>query len=52
MASSMTPPSEEMRPPSKAAVTFLPWTAGKEKAGNVPSVMAGVAGRGLRTAPS
>ena len=45
MASSMTPPSEEMRPPSNAAVTFLPWTAGKEKAGNVSFVMAGVAGQ-------
>jgi hypothetical protein len=48
ITSSITPPPEEMRPPSNAAVTFLPWTAGNEKAGNVSSVMAGVADRWKR----
>ena len=41
----MTPLSEESRPPSNAAVTFLRNTAGKEKAGGVSSVMADVAVR-------
>ena len=44
IARSITPPSEVRRPPSKAAVTFLPWTAGNENSGIVSSVMAGVAG--------
>lgn len=42
-ASSMTLPSEEMRPPSNAAVIFLRPTAGNENGKNVSSVMAGVA---------
>ncbi len=41
--SSMTPPSDVRRPPSKAAVTFFCPTAGKSKDGTVPSTMAGVA---------
>ena len=40
----ITPPSEEMRPPSNAAVTFLPSTAGNENSGFVSSVMAAVVG--------
>ena len=43
--SSVTPLSEESRPPSNAAVTFLRDTAGKEKAGGLSSVMADVAVR-------
>ena len=39
----MTPPSELIRPPSKAAVTFLRSTAGKENGRRLSSVMAGVA---------
>ena len=42
-ASSITPPSEVIRPPSKAAVIFLRWTAGKENGRRLSSVMAGVA---------
>ena len=42
-ARSITPPSELMRPPSKAAMTFLRDTAGKEKGSSVLCVMAGVA---------
>ena len=41
--SSMTPPSEVMRLPSKAAVIFLRWTDGSENGSRVSSVMAGVA---------
>jgi hypothetical protein len=50
---SMTPPSELIRPPSKAAVIFLRRTAGKQNGRRVSSVMAGVAcldpGKGLGT---
>ena len=42
-ARSITPPSEVMRPPSNAAVTFLRRTAGKPKLSIVSSCMAGVA---------
>jgi hypothetical protein len=42
-ASSITPPSEVMRPPSKAAVTFLRSTVGKLKGSRLSSSMAGVA---------
>ena len=42
-ARSITPPSDDSRPPSKAAVIFLPPTAGKVKGSIVTSVMAGVA---------
>ncbi len=42
-ASSMTPPSEVMRPPSNAAVIFLRCTDGSENGSRVSSVMAGVA---------
>ena len=42
-ANSITPPSEVIRPPSKAAVTFLRATAGKVKGSSVSSVMADVA---------
>jgi hypothetical protein len=42
-ASSITPPSEVMRPPSNAAVTFLRPTAGKPNGLIVSSDMAGVA---------
>ena len=42
--SKITPLSEERRPPSNAAVTFLRDTAGKEKVSGLLSVMAGVAG--------
>ena len=45
---SITPPSEDIRPPSNAAVTFLPWTAGNENSGIVSSVMAAVAGAKAR----
>ena len=44
IASSITPPSEVRRPPSKAAVTFLRATAGNENGRRLSSVMAGVAG--------
>ena len=44
--SSITPPSEEMRPPPNAAVIFLPWTAGNA---NLSSAMAAVAGAKART---
>src|SRR6478752_2186681 len=43
IARSITPPFEVSRPPSKAAVTFLASTAGKENGRIVSSVMAGVA---------
>ena len=46
--SSITPPSEESRPPSNAAVTFLPWMAGNENSGIVSSVMVAVAGAKAR----
>jgi hypothetical protein len=39
----MTPPSELMRPPSKAAVTWRRETAGKVNGRRVSSDMAGVA---------
>src|SRR5882672_6445880 len=39
----MTPPSELIRPPSKAAVIFLRWTTGKQNGRRLSSVMAGVA---------
>ena len=42
-ASNITPPSEVMRPPSKAAVTFLRSTAGKLNGSRLSSSMAGVA---------
>ena len=42
-ASSITPPSEVMRPPSNAAVTFLRSTAGKLRGSRLSSTMAGVA---------
>jgi hypothetical protein len=42
--SSITPPSEVILPPSKAAVTFSRATAGNEKAAVVSSIMPGVAG--------
>ena len=38
-----SPPSDEIRPPSKAAVTFLRRTAGRWKGRRLSSVMAGVA---------
>ena len=43
--SSMTPPSDVMRPPSKAAVSFLRPMAGKWNGKVVPTGMAGVARR-------
>src|SRR6476646_195857 len=43
IARSITPPFEVSRPPSKAAVTFLASTAGKENGSIVSSIMAGVA---------
>src|SRR6266481_2562918 len=50
----MTPPSELIRPPSKAAVIFLRWTTGKRNGRRLSSVMAGVAcldpGKGLASA--
>src|SRR6267378_3995826 len=53
-ANSMTPPSELIRPPSKAAVIFLRWTTGKQNGRRLSSVMAGVAcldpGKGLASA--
>src|SRR5271157_4099669 len=42
--SSMTPPSDVRRPPSKAAVTFLREMAGNENGRRLSSVMAGAAG--------
>src|SRR5947207_16002012 len=39
----MTPPSELIRPPSKAAVIFLRSTAGKQNGRRLSLVMAGVA---------
>jgi hypothetical protein len=42
-ANSITPPSELMRPPSKAAVIFLRRTDGSENGNTLSSVMAGVA---------
>ena len=42
-ASNITPPSEVMRPPSNAAVTFLRSTAGKLNGSRLSSSMAGVA---------
>jgi hypothetical protein len=42
-ANNITPPSEVMRPPSNAAVTFLRATAGKLNYSTVSSDMAGVA---------
>src|SRR6266849_2442435 len=41
-ASNMTPPSELIRPLSKAAVIFLRRTAGKQNGRRLSSVMAGV----------
>src|SRR5713226_542239 len=41
-ASNVTPPSELIRPPSKAAVIFLRRTAGKQNGRRLSSVMAGV----------
>src|SRR5713226_2051744 len=41
-ASNMTPPSELIRPPSKAAVIFLRRTAGKQNGRRLSSVRAGV----------
>src|SRR5216684_4371607 len=53
-ASNMTPPSELIRPPSKAAVIFLRRMAGKQNGRRLSSVMAGVArldpGKGLAKA--
>jgi len=46
--SSITPPSEVIRPPSNAAVISLPWTAGNENSGIVSSIMAAVAGAKVR----
>ena len=43
-ASSITPPSDDRCPPSNAAVSFLPWTAGNQNGIVVSSVTAGVAG--------
>ena len=37
------PPSDEIRPPSKAALTFLRWTLGRWKGRRLSSVLAGVA---------
>jgi hypothetical protein len=42
-ASNMTPPSEVIRPPSNAAVTFLRSTAGNENGSRLSSIIAGVA---------
>src|SRR5438105_2807381 len=42
-ASNITPPSELIRPPSKAAVIFFRQTAGKQNGRRLSSVMAGVA---------
>ena len=42
-ASNITPPSDVMRPPSNAAVTFLRCTDGSENGSRVSSIMAGVA---------
>ena len=42
-ASNMTPPSELIRPRSKAAVTFFRSTAGKENGRRSSSVIVGVA---------
>jgi hypothetical protein len=42
-ANSITPPSELMRPPSNAAVTFLRCTDGSANGSRLSSVMAGVA---------
>ncbi len=41
--SSTSPPSDEIRPPSKSAVTFLPYTAGRTNGRRVSSVVADVA---------
>src|SRR6266849_1648666 len=53
-ASNMTPPSELIRPPSKAAVIFLRRMAGKQNGRRLSSVMAGVGrldpGKGLAKA--
>jgi hypothetical protein len=46
--SSITPPSEDIRPPSNAAATFFPWRAGNENSGIVSSVMPAVAGAKVR----
>src|SRR5205823_13247897 len=50
----MTPPSELIRPPSKAAVIFLRSTAGKQNGRRLSLVMAGMAcldpGKGLASA--
>jgi len=40
----ITPPFDVIRLPLKAAVIFLPWTAGKAKGSDLSSVMADVAG--------
>jgi hypothetical protein len=42
-ASTITPPSDVMRPSSNAAVIFLPRMAGNENGSSISSVMAGVA---------
>jgi len=42
-ANNITPPSELMRPPSKAAVIFLRSTDGSENGSRLSSIMAGVA---------
>jgi hypothetical protein len=42
-ANSITPPSELMRPPSNAAVSFLRSTDGSENGSRLLSIMAGVA---------
>src|ERR1700675_3701562 len=50
----MTPPSELIRPASKAAVIFLRWATGKQNGRRLSSVMADVAcldlGKGLASA--
>ena len=40
---STRPPSDEIRPPSKAALTFMRWTLGRSKGRRLSSVMVGVA---------
>jgi hypothetical protein len=43
-ANSATPPSDDNRPPSKAAITFFGLMAGKGNGNSVSSSMADVAG--------
>jgi hypothetical protein len=45
----MTPPSDVMRPPSNAALTFFRATLGKSNGRSVSSLMVGVAHPGSRT---